>query len=58
VLAGHAAAVWPADGLYQASLSQTEEFREAYQRAREVTWSRDELEAAWAAAETMRRGGM
>jgi hypothetical protein len=51
VLVGYAAAVWPAgmDGCFQATVSQSEEFLEAYQRARGIRWGRDEVEAAWAA---------
>jgi len=50
-IAGHAAAVWPATGGpgEVASIEQTEQFLDGYADARGRPWSRDELEAAWAA---------
>ncbi len=50
-IAGHAAAVWPGTGGpgEVASIGQTEQFLDGYADARGRPWSRDELEAAWAA---------
>jgi len=50
-IAGQAAAVWPATGGpgEVASIEQTEQFLDGYADARGRPWSRDELEAAWAA---------
>lgn len=51
VIAGLAAAVFPATGApgEEATVTETEEFLAAYAEARGARWSRDELEAAWAA---------
>lgn len=50
-IAGHAAAVWSGTGGpgEVASILQTEEFLDGYSRARGQAWSRQELEASWAA---------
>ena len=50
-IAGHAAAVWPGTGGpgEVASIEQSEEFLDGYADARGRPWSREELEAAWAA---------
>ncbi len=50
VIAGQAAAVWPASAeSFGATIAQSEEFLEAYQRARGAAFTRAELGEAWAA---------
>jgi hypothetical protein len=50
VIVGQAAAMWPAsENIVGATVEQTEEFLDAYQRAREVPFTALALEQAWAA---------
>jgi len=49
VAVGLAAAAWPAGAGPFATIEQTEQFIDAYQRATGRTWPTDDVEAAWAA---------